>query len=589
MPEGVMQDIAQISLYLAKEEADFASVINDDFAITKKPAFKERLFNVGDASCKFMYFETFSSKENPPWLEFINEQIPEGKEIAFEANTKSANGVLLIALDGRVLIATFGRSAPSALIRKRLETDFGIKTAMNMCGNEEIRQTRSQSTSITTTHIDRQVSKPSDAFVFGLSEAEDLKYISAHMKGDKNVTLQGRDSLTVKIIGDDKLTWASLIRRCKTYIERYGSKDYVELFPNYKNFKPATDDENLKLDAILLDTIRKKDFSKLHIGVPEFMPEKDYNYSFTNYPTKENKIYGFLDIALLADAVDLDTVDMAALLRRRIYAYMPIDGEIRVDQSWALYECLVFESELEKADGTKGYFILSDGRWLEVDRDFYNTIENFVSEKLTEFQCEDIYLGIDISHDATKTNRESVFNSKAIDIRPSAILFDQAKLQIGTGRKDKEFCDILDLPDEGLMRIINVKKYKDASSVNYLFSQARFYSEAFLTDDRFLSDIRDHIQKAPSALKHRYLEYIKPSVEQNHGQDFRLCLWLLYNKNEKAPSKADIPLISQYEIKLMHDHLQKWCKIKEIVLRFVPVKTTNYETGIKLPKKEKGK
>ena len=110
--------------------------------------------------------------------------------------------------------------------------DFGIKTAMNMCGNEEIRQTRSQSNAITPTHIDRQVSRPSDTFVFGLSDAEDLRYISAHLKGDRNVTLQGRDHLTVKVIGSEKLTWERLINRCGDFLERYAARDYIELFPS---------------------------------------------------------------------------------------------------------------------------------------------------------------------------------------------------------------------------------------------------------------------------------------------------------------------------------------------------------------------
>jgi uncharacterized protein (TIGR04141 family) len=85
---------------------------------------------------------------------------------------------LIVNCGERVLVATFGRSASSYLEKAALEPDFGIKAAMNMCGNEEIRQTRSQSHVITPTQIDRQVGKPSDTFVFGLSEAEDLRYIS---------------------------------------------------------------------------------------------------------------------------------------------------------------------------------------------------------------------------------------------------------------------------------------------------------------------------------------------------------------------------------------------------------------------------
>lgn len=109
---------------------------------------------------------------------------------------------------------------------------------MNLCGNEAIRQTKTQSTTTTTTHIDRQVAKPSDTFVLGLSEAEDLSYISAHLKGNTRVTLQGRDSLTYKIIGEGKLSWDRLVAECHTFIAMYDSKAYVHLFSNYLNCNP---------------------------------------------------------------------------------------------------------------------------------------------------------------------------------------------------------------------------------------------------------------------------------------------------------------------------------------------------------------
>jgi hypothetical protein len=56
------------------------------------------------------------------------------------------------------------------------------------------------------------------------------------MRGDSTVTLQGRDSLTVKVIGKNKLIWEALIDRCKDFLEAYGRKDYETLFPNSNKF-----------------------------------------------------------------------------------------------------------------------------------------------------------------------------------------------------------------------------------------------------------------------------------------------------------------------------------------------------------------
>lgn len=186
------------------------------------------------------------------------------------------------------------------------------------------------------------------------------------------------------------------------------------------------------------------------------------------------------------------------------------------------------------------------------------------------------FKGIAIADNAVLKNREGVFNETACRRKPESILFDRAKLRVGLGRKDKEFCDILDFADDGLVRIINCKPLKGASSVNYLFSQAKFYCEAFLTDDSFLTDIRAHIDNSGSTAKDRYLAYISADVRRIKAQDYRVCLWLLCDQREAAPTRISIPLIAQYELKLMHDHLSRVCKFSDIILRFVPVQMVNF-------------
>lgn len=86
----------------------------------------------------------------------------------------------------------------------------------------------------------------------------------------------------------------------------------------------------------------------------------------------------------------------------------------------------------------------------------------------------------------------------------------------------------------------------------------------------------DDIHNSACPTKTDYLAYIKPAIEDTHGRDYTLCLWLLFNKAEAKPGKSDIPLISQSELKLMHDHLRRICKFRDIVIRFIPVKVTRY-------------
>lgn len=564
-------EIAQITFYLAIEDTTFDSILDDDAGLDAKLAIRKADFEVDDVECRFIYFETHSARANPPWLDFVNERVEAEAAFAFADASRSPNGLLLLKTENRLFAAAFGRSAASCLNKKMLEPDFGIKTAMNMCGNEEIRQTRTQSNAITPTHIDRQASRPSDTFVFGLSEAEDLRYISAHIKGQKNTTLQGRDNLTVKVIGEEKLTWERLISQSQTFLERFDSRDYIELFPNYRNFQPATEAETEALNAFLLKALKTKDYAKIELCIPEFLSAEEYGFSFSNKRRRENKIFSFLNPSQLEEVFKkAEDMTIDRLESRKIFAYSPAEDRVLSHMRWPVYNCLVYEHAIGD-----DYFVLSNGRWTKVDPEFHKSITDFMANKVREEDAEPWSCDIDISDDQAKQNTEAKFNGKVVDLRPDSILFDRAKLQIGTGRKDKEFCDVLDL-HEGRIRIINVKKYKDASSINYLFSQAKFYCEAFLTDDTFLTGIRDHIDKRPCPKKADYLAYIKPAIEDNHGRDYALCLWLLYSKADAKPDKSDIPLISQYELKLMHDHLRRICKFRDIIVRFVPVKVTRY-------------
>ncbi|MBR9973913.1 DUF6119 family protein, partial [Magnetospirillum sulfuroxidans] len=229
-----------------------------------------------------------------------------------------------------------------------------------------------------------------------------------------------------------------------------------------------------------------------------------------------------------------------------------------------------------------GYYLLRAGEWVEVDKGFHKAISNFIKKKVRVEPCEAGFKGIDISDDAAKKNLEGKFNAEVVVRKPTAILFDRAKLQIGAGRKDKEFCDILDMTHDGGIRIIHCKPHKDASSINYLFSQAKFYCDAFLRDDVFLKEIREFINNPPCSQKGAYLSYIRDNIDEIRGNDYVVCLWLLYNEKEKCPKKENIPLISQFELKLMHDHLRRHCKFKDVILRFVPVKVKTY-TSIKKP------
>jgi uncharacterized protein (TIGR04141 family) len=564
------QELGQISIYLVKRDITFQDAVDWDKVLTKLH-FADHEFEVDGVPCRFVYFETSAPKGNPPWLNFVNERLGAAQQHAFSSVSQSPNGLLAIEIEDRLVLASFGRSASAMANRKSLEPDFGIRTAMNMCGNEEIRQTRTQSHSLTPTHIDRQVGQPSGTFVFGLSEAEDLKFISAHIKGDPLVTLQGRDHLTVKVLGAEKLNWDRLIQRCQKFLLAYVKDDYASLFPNYRNFKPAEPTDIAVLDQVLIDTLAAENLDEVQLWIPEFIPNDEFSFTYTDYDKRENVIYSFLETHQLATVLDLPSITIEKLQDKRVYAYSHADDAVKSSKWWSIYDCLIMEQTLDKK-----HYILTDGEWRRVDDDFYDSVSNFVLNDVREEPSEALYTNISIFDSATGKNTEGVFNTEACIKRKQSIRFDRAKLRIGDSRKDKEFCDILDLTDDGVMRIINCKPYKGSSSVSYLFAQTRFYCESFVRDQVFLDAIREFVNNSECPTKAAYLGHIQSEVKDVTGSDYRVCVWLLCDRKKPLPSKANLPFMAQYELKLMHDHLQQACKFQHIILRFIPVEITPF-------------
>lgn len=571
------EELGQISLYLAKAGKSFDSVVQSQNIREEGNNFKIRDIQFEDYEIRFYYFQTESPKSSPPWLEFVNERLGISDErITFSTLSRRPNGLLLILLEGRIFAATFGVSGKILLDTTQIVSDFGIKTAMNMCGNKELRQAKTRTHALTTQQIDRQVSKPSDSIEFGLGETEFLKYISAHLESNKRVTLQGKDSLTIKVVGDEKLSWKRLISYCHTFLDEYQKDRYKILFPNYPNFQNVDDEKSGELDNILIEQLKKQDFSRMHLAIPDFVSEDEYSFSYTNYRSRKNRIVSHIDISDLNSlkVIDLKHVDVKNLKSRTVFAYSHSENKILDLRKWSLYSCIVAEVEV-----SNDYFILSEGEWRKVDENFYTLVNDFIDSKLDVRDIPTKFKNINIADCGRNQNREEMFNLQYVNISGNSMLFDKAKLRIGHGAKNSEFCDILEMDSNGFISIIHVKRYGGSSSINHLFSQARYYCEFFLSDEVFLKEIRDHIEASDYREKQSFLEYIKEDVADVVGNDYEVKLWVLYGAgSKKIPDKSSLPLMAKYELKLTYDRLRRVNKFKAVSLSMVPVTEIKFTT-----------
>lgn len=570
------KELAQISIFLAKPGETFESVLYTEKLPEPGDTFVTRSFDHGGATVQFLCEQsTVLVNQNPPWLDFVNEALEEPEQqIEFDTYLRRPLGLLLLEVNGRIFVATFGLGASKYVDKTKLLRDFGIKTAMNMCGNTELRQMKSRTHAIDTQHISRQLSRPSDTLSFGLGETELLQFISAHLEENSAITLQGKDSLTFKALKTERLSWDRLIDWCRRFLQDYESEAYKQQFPNYPNFQPATPEEVSSLDNLLVRHIKDNDLDCMHLAIPEFIGDDEFSFAYTNSQKRNNLVYSHIrieDIHNEGIIKDLDKLDVAILKRRKIYAYSHEEDRILDYRKWSFYSCIVAELELGN-----DYFILSAGVWQKVDHDFTSSINEFVVDVLEQIEIDAAFHGIDLFSADRGQFREEVFNRTYCERNPNALLFDQAHLKIGDSQRNKEFCDILELREDEPMQIIHVKKGKGATDLSYLFMQGRLYCESFLIDDVFLTEIRQHITDSQHQLTQDFLNHIKEAQQDLNGNNFGVQFWLLYNEQEDPPNVAGLPLMAKYGIKLAYDSLRKIHKYASVKVAMVPTQMTRY-------------
>ncbi|MCL4709573.1 TIGR04141 family sporadically distributed protein, partial [bacterium] len=299
-----------------------------------------------------------------------------------------------------------------------------------------------------------------------------------------------------------------------------------------------------------------------------------FSFSYSNHFKRQNKIFSHIDINDLKseEVLDFDTLDIEKIKKKNVYAYSHEEDRILENRKWSLYTCIVAEIDLNGE-----YFVLAGGEWKKVDNEFYDSVTNFIEKVLQESSVPPQYHNFKISDDSRNQNREEIFIEEYCRLNEDAILFDQAKLKIGQGSKDKEFCDIFECKKGELASIIHVKNYNGSSSLNYLFSQARFYCEFFLSDATFLNEIRSHIANSCHPQKAHFLDYIKDNQADLYGKDYIVKLWILYNRYKDAPKKSDLPLMAKYELKMTYERLRNILKFREVSLSMIPVEFKKFK------------
>lgn len=521
---------------------------------------KPNLFTTGTShSGQIFSKELKSTKQGDkiPWIRFINSGVADTDIFNFAGYSAFPQGLILLKLKennhDHYFAITFGLAGESLINKDKIVHDFGIKVAMNICDPDNLKNISSSEHENITKQHERQLSIGASLYDFDLNEgSEFLRSISGQAKSGYDLidSIKGKDNIVIKLDKNKAFDWDILTKTCLDFAQKYKSDDYKTHFEMYDKFHFETDVDLINLlDEKIATRIKQKDFSKIHLAVPDFF---DYDrYSLQYKEDAEAERFSDLRIDNLFEARKITKkFSIGSLKQWKIFKF-DHDSNTIVPAGWSAYKCLVAE---EQHNGKT--YVLSNGLWRAVSDNFLNEVQNYI-KNIDLHDSINFISDIDIYDEQNKTNKESTFNEKNAKDKPDLFLMDKAKIKIAKQKK-YEVCDLLSKDK----KFVHVKRYSNGSaSIGHLFTQAKFYADAITSDEDVRKHIITHIQndariENQNKNKADFVNAIPLEPENFKENEFTVVLCILIKKGA-LEKLEDLPFMVQYELMLSHKYLTR--------------------------------
>lgn len=391
----------------------------------------------------------------------------------------SVSAVLLVESSGRLFAATFGYGR-MMLAQGCWEERFGLRVVLNTIDSKEIRSVDKHSLDALGRHSRVQTSKAANVGDFGIDIEQDLlKAVTGTPKKQDllGTRLTGADSLR---LSPPKSTLKTLPKLLKDLYDASRARDYLNDFPWIDQLREVTSKATGQaLDELLVDALDRQAFDTLRLAVPSIVDWSRISR------------FRFEGIGDAFERVELDLIELNAIVvdgqrswedAFRSARVSAVDDDGISVEGWQLKKCISGELELDEKT-----FVLTGGRWFEVERRFVDSI-NAAVQKIPAFEALPSYDDKNEAAYCTRVAQESEMWS----------LMDRDPVTYGGGRSRVEFCDLFRANDQTLL---HVKRYGGSSPLSHLFAQGLVSGEAFRGDSAFRELVN---KKLP--VKHRFAD-----------------------------------------------------------------------------------
>ncbi len=456
-----------LTVYLLKETcSSFEDALDEErlSSFVSQPVNNRTMKYDSDSDDYRLYVKKPSSNK-PDWAKLFD----------VEVNSRSASGLYLRRIKNRIMAIAFGPSGRHLIKESMIVRRFGLMVVLNSVDPGSLHSVDKVNLSEEGIQSRVQASRPSSESAFGIDIYKDLiRNVSGKSK-DKDVfgtTIVGKDSLSVRI----KVDLNSLDHFLGECLRAYESDAYKASFGFIDNIKNCDSQETGVLSQELVSSIISDDTNvKSWLSVPDIIDWADHA-GFIYSVDKSKEIHDDLSFTDYIDMIDKRELSVDGLKKHKI-ARLSSDKSHTLDK-WSIYRCLYAEM---KHQGR--LYILDNGEWYEVDKNFIEHIENEYKDIPKESTSLSFPAYKPKPDGKDKAETEGNYN-KRLAAHLGGDLFDAVLIDL-IGNSRFEFCDVY--KDN---KMIHVKRYDGSSALSHLFNQG-YVSASSIRDGDVRKKIND--------------------------------------------------------------------------------------------------
>ena len=405
----------------------------------------------------------------PQWKDFLQSYTEESLDIS---NNISNKAVMVVSIKDRIMVLTFGYGR--AFIREEcIEKNFGFFSALNMLDSKKIRNINTAKIEDMVVQVQKQSSYSTGQEEFDLNTINDIMMSIAGKAQNplEAANVSGRDSLQVSV----EMEPQKLKEKLELYLDAYNSKSYMRKgFAWVDNIKEVRDSEiKEKLNQSLMRQIEMHEYEGIQIAPPDTInwnTLKGFAFSVTRLNGKENEFT--IDIKL-EDYLSCIKTGIQVLQKLKRDKLLGMDNN---DNTFTI--CRVFDALTAQIDLNNKTYILYDGRWFQIENNFYKHVKEFVSRipvsALPFPKCN-------------KDESEGEYNARIANKADGFYLMDKKMIGVDGGAKQIEACDIF----TSSKQFVHIKNKCRSSQLSHLFSQGKVSAECFVSDVEFRKQVAE--------------------------------------------------------------------------------------------------